>query len=479
MKVKTRLLCAFVSFTLISAALMSGCGGSSKKTKLYFDGGGGSGNYTTTSKYDTLETLAKEWNRNNDEFEVVINKSSLNGNRSAITSMLSATTAPDMLMQVGTVVNDDIGNGWYVELNEYLDKPNPYEEGNERWRDIYGDSAIAYTRASDDKNYYVCLDNIAVGMIYNMDILNAAGVSEAPETYSEFFECLETLKKAKEQGKISADIYLPSGLWHESYIGTSVYGDKIREWDADHSGTVSTYELIAAYKAGEWSLGDEHFGEYLRLLGEKSQYYPKNYLAYDVLYKFAKGNLAVTDAVGNTMNTLASNARFNVEITGYPVLDNAVSEYGGYTVVRGSAGLSSAYWVTNSAIAKGQAAVDACVDFLMYLTASENNARLVNDLGYALPLDVTKSNVELFSEIKEQYIEDSADENAVMWSACFIPDQLGTDFNNYYQLAMGDFYEDSDGVKTGDAQAVISALNAKIDACVNDIIARYGWTFSE
>lgn len=69
MKVKTRLLCAFVSFTLISAALMSGCGGSSKKTKLYFDGGGGSGNYTTTSKYDTLETLAKEWNRNNDEFE--------------------------------------------------------------------------------------------------------------------------------------------------------------------------------------------------------------------------------------------------------------------------------------------------------------------------------------------------------------------------------------------------------------------------
>lgn len=148
-------------------------------------------------------------------------------------------------------------------------------------------------------------------------------------------------------------------------------------------------------------------------------------------------------------------------------------------MVRGSAGLSSAYWVTNSAIAKGQAAVDACVDFLMYLTASENNARLVNDLGYALPLDVTKSNVELFSEIKEQYIEDSADENAVMWSACFIPDQLGTDFNNYYQLAMGDFYEDSDGVKTGDAQAVISALNAKIDACVNEIIARYGWTFSE
>lgn len=198
-----------------------------------------------------------------------------------------------------------------------------------------------------------------------------------------------------------------------------------------------------------------------------------------MLYKFAKGNLAVTDAVGNTMNTLASNARFNVEITGYPVLDNAVSEYGGYTVVRGSAGLSSAYWVTNSAIAKGQAAVDACVDFLMYLTASENNARLVNDLGYARPSTLRKATWNCFPKSRNSISRTARTRTPLCGARVSFPDQLGTDFNNYYQLAMGDFYEDSDGVKTGDAQAVISALNAKIDACVNDIIARYGWTFSE
>ncbi len=115
---------------------------------------------------------------------------------------------------------------------------------------------------------------------------------------------------------------------------------------------------------------------------------------------------------------------------------------------------------------------------------SKNGRNLLNQkvekaggIDFSMPLALGYTG--LSDAVLKKYIEDSADENAVMWSACFIPDQLGTDFNNYYQLAMGDFYEDSDGVKTGDAQAVISALNAKIDVCVNDIIARYGWTFSE
>lgn len=475
---KAALGLGLVSIMAMFFATFAGCN-SSGKVKLYFDGGGGSGNYTTTSSYDTLQELADEWNENNDKFEVIINKTSLNGNRSAITSMLSAGTAPDMIMQVATVVNDDIGNGWYVDLTEYLDKPNPYEEGNTAWKDIYGESEIIAAKASDGKNYYVCLDKIAIGMLYNMDLLSQAGVTEVPNTYSEFLDCLDALEQAKKDGKIPADteIYMHGGLWQECYLGTSVYGDKVAQWDEDGSGTVSTYELIKAYKAGEWSLDDEYFREFLELCYEKAEHYPDNYLSYDTAYNFARGKLAITDAVGNTMQTLTKNARFEVAISGYPVLDEAASELGGYTTIRGSAGLSSAYWVTNTAMNKGQEAVDACVDFLMFLTASDNNARLVNDLGYALPINVDNSTVELFSGLKEEYKTDLASENSLMWSACYIPDALGTDFNNYYQLAMGDFYEDSDGVKTGDVDAVIAELNSHIDECINEIIKKYNWTF--
>lgn len=454
----------------------AGCGGGgTNKAVLYFDGGGGSGNYTTTSSYDTLEQLAEEWNANNEKFEVVINKASLNGNRSAITSMLSAGTAPDMLMQVGTVVNDDIGTGWYADLTEYLEQPNPYEEGNTAWKDIYGTESIAASKASDGKNYYVCLDKIPVGMVYNMDLLAQAGITEVPQTYSEFLACLEALQKAKDEGRITAEVFMHGGLWQESYLGTSVYGSKVEEWDEDDTGVVSAYELVKAYKEGEWTLDDEYFREFLRLCYEKAKYYPDNYLSYDTAYNFARGNLAVTDAVGNVMRTLTRNARFNVEIAGYPVLDTEASAMGGYTTVRGSAGLSSAYWVTNSAVNKGQEAVDACVDFLMFLTASDNNARLVNDLGYALPLNVEDSTVELFAGLADEYEADLQSGTALAWSACYIPDMLGTDFNNYYQLAMGDFYQ---GEAEGNIDAVVADLNSHIDGCIDALVSKFGWTFA-
>lgn len=454
----------------------AGCGGGgTNKTVLYFDGGGGSGNYTTTSSYDTLEQLAEEWNANNEKFEVVINKASLNGNRSAITSMLSAGTAPDMLMQVGTVVNDDIGTGWYADLTEYLEQPNPYEEGNTAWKDIYGTESIAASKASDGKNYYVCLDKIPVGMVYNMDLLAQADITEVPQTYSEFLACLEALQKAKDEGRITAEVFMHGGLWQESYLGTSVYGSKVEEWDEDDTGVVSAYELVKAYKEGEWTLDDEYFREFLRLCYEKAKYYPDNYLSYDTAYNFARGNLAVTDAVGNVMRTLTRNARFNVEIAGYPVLDTEASAMGGYTTVRGSAGLSSAYWVTNSAVNKGQEAVDACVDFLMFLTASDNNARLVNDLGYALPLNVEDSTVELFAGLADEYEADLQSGTALAWSACYIPDMLGTDFNNYYQLAMGDFYQ---GEAEGNIDAVVADLNSHIDGCIDALVSKFGWTFA-
>ena len=454
----------------------AGCGGGgTNKTVLYFDGGGGSGNYTTTSSYDTLEQLAEEWNANNEKFEVVINKASLNGNRSAITSMLSAGTAPDMLMQVGTVVNDDIGTGWYADLTEYLEQPNPYEEGNTAWKDIYGTESIAASKASDGKNYYVCLDKIPVGMVYNMDLLAQAGITEVPQTYSEFLACLEALQKTKDAGRITAEVFMHGGLWQESYLGTSVYGSKVEEWDEDDTGVVSAYELVKAYKEGKWTLDAEYFREFLRLCYEKAKYYPDNYLSYDTAYNFARGNLAVTDAVGNVMRTLTRNARFNVEVAGYPVLDTEASAMGGYTTVRGSAGLSSAYWVTNSAINKGQEAVDACVDFLMFLTASDNNARLVNDLGYALPLNVEDSTVELFAGLADEYEADLQSGTALAWSACYIPDMLGTDFNNYYQLAMGDFYQ---GEAEGDIDAVVADLNSHIDGCIDALVSKFGWTFA-
>ncbi|MBP3422232.1 MAG: carbohydrate ABC transporter substrate-binding protein, partial [Clostridia bacterium] len=302
---KKKLTAILFSAMLCAIPALASCGNNSDsgKIKLYMDGGGGSGNYNTSRNYNTLETLAKEWNATNDTYEIVVNTVSLGGNRSSITCLLEAGTAPDLLMLVGNVVNDDIGNGWYVDLSPYLAQPNPYEEGNAAWADIYGASSLASAKASDGKNYYVCLDTIALGMMYNMDILKAAGVNEAPSTYSELMTCFEKLKTAKDAGVITEDIYLPSGHWYENYLGTSVYANKIAEMDEDNTGTVSSYELVKGFYENKWAIDDAQFKEFLQLCSDKAAYYPANYLGYDVPFKFARGNLAVTDAIGNMMVT--------------------------------------------------------------------------------------------------------------------------------------------------------------------------------
>ena len=54
---------------------------------------------------------------------------------------------------------------------------------------------------------------------------------------------------------------------------------------------------------------------------------------------------------------------------------------------------------------------------------------------------------------------------------------LGTSFNEKYQLAMGDYYQDSEGVLTGDLDKVIEILNGEIDGSINVLVDKYDWKF--
>ena len=472
-----------VSLILLCTSLIS-CNKKSEKIKLYFDGGGGSGNYNSTISmtqssanpypYNTLEKLAEEWNKNNDKFEIVINSNSLNGMRSAITSLLEAGTAPDMLFQTGGVINDDIGKNWYVDLTPYFEKEDPYLPNNQKWKDVYNNQELISTKAADGKYYYACLDKVTVGLMYNKDILQQAGINKIPETFSEFIGCLQTLKEAKEANIIDADVFLHQGFWQEIYLNGTIYGSKIKDWDIDNNNVVSSYELIKAYKENKWNYDSEEFNSFLDLCHQKSSYYPNNYLAYDAASKFAKGKLAITDGLGNNMKIAQKTLKEKLAISGYPKIDQLSSQYCEYTCVRGSAGLSTAYWVTNSAINKGQEAIDACVDFLMFLSAPENNKRMVNDLGFALPLNVDDNTTELFSELANQYKQDMNREKIVMWNAVNLYNEFGQEFADDFEKAMGEFYGAN---HNGDNSYIIDLMNSKLPKAIEEMTTRYGWNF--
>lgn len=471
-----------LSLIFICPSLVS-CGGKSEKTKLYFDGGGGSGNYNSTISmtksaanpypYNTLEKLAEEWNNKNDKFEIVINSNSLNGMRSAITSLLEAKKAPDMLFQTGGVINDDIGKNYYVDLSSYFEMDNPYVPGT-KWKDIYNQEELATTKAADGNYYFACLDKVTVGLMYNMDVLNQAGITSLPETFSEFENVLETLKNAKQNGTIDADVFLHQGFWQEIYLNASIYGSKVSEWDQDGNNMVSSYELIKAFYDDKWNYNSEEFNEFLSLCDKKASYYPNNYLAYDTASKFSKGKLAITDGLGNNMRIAYKALGEKLAVSGYPKLDEESSKFGGYTCVRGSAGLSTAYWVTNSAMEKGQEAVDACVDFLMFLSSPENNKRMVNNLGFALPLNVEDNGTPLFDGLARQYEADMKESKKVMWNAVNLYNEFGLEFADDFEKAMGEFYGNN---HRGENEYIIDLMSSKLQRAIEEMEQKYGWNF--
>ena len=187
-----------------------------------------------------------------------------------------------------------------------------------------------------------------------------------------------------------------------------------------------------------------------------------------------KGKLAITDGLGNNMRIAQKALKEKLVVSGYPKLDSASSQYENYIGVRGSAGLSTAYWVTNSAIEKGQEAIDACVDFLMFLSTPENNNRMVNDLGFAMPLSVKDNQTELFNNLAAQYEQDIKEEKKVMWSAVNLYNGFGQEFADDFEKAMGEFYGAN---HNGDNEYIIDLMSSKVQRAIEQMENKYGWNF--
>ena len=73
-------------------------------------------------------------------------------------------------------------------MSSYLEKPNPYVEGNTRWADIYNEAELATTMASDGDIYSICLERIPVGLMVNKTLLKENGITTTPTTYKQFLE---------------------------------------------------------------------------------------------------------------------------------------------------------------------------------------------------------------------------------------------------------------------------------------------------
>ncbi len=478
MKKALTLTALLLSLFIITAC--NGGGGVGEVKTIVIDGGGDIGNFNTTPlmtpseanpfPYNTLEVLAREWEKLNPKYKIEINKTSSNGDRAILVPQLNNKTAPDITYQNGTVVNMDLGKDYYVVLNEYLNKPNKYVSGNQAWKDLYIPEELAQNMASDGNYYTITLEKVPVGIMYNKAILAEAGITEIPDTYAEFLQALSDIKS-----KTTKEAYTTTYTWYDIVLEATMFSDILPLADVlTVNGKVDTEEFVRAYEQGIWnptlnaigsnaSLVDNRYYEYIKVTKMKTEFYPENWQSYDAHTNFVNGNLAMVEVTGREIRKLSINKNINFEwgVMPYPDLTTATTPYAYSPSIRGVAGLATPWFITNAAVEKGT--VEGAVDFLMFLTAPQNNNRLIGDLKGGIPLNPNAETAiaPYLQDLLDIYTQDKADVttgNRVYWGSVNSWAMLGYAYNTAFIKSLQDI---DNGVKTEEEVAKSLAQTIK------------------
>lgn len=426
---------------VMSATLLAGCknggdGGNTTVLTIEVDGGGDTGNFNTTTAqpfpYNELATLLKEWEDLNPGYKVQLRRTSYGGDQASLIPLLKARKAPDIIYQNGSVKESHIGNNYYVPYNDYLDKPNPYND-NKPWREVYQSTELDATVASDGNYYYMNLERLAAGILYNKTFFDEHNI-KVPETYGEFMEAQAQIAAL---GKIP---YLAQYPWYNIILETNIFSDLIEQLDVIRpNGVVDMEEMIRGYKKGIWTPDCDEYRRYIDLICEKAKYEPVGGAGYDPITSFLRGDTVMIEATGESMRKAHYNKvkGFTEGVTGYPYLTNEDLGLDGKTpgsyCYRGTAGTATSWWVTQSATRKGT--VDKCMDLMMFLTSPKYNNRMIGKMAGAIPLDPTAKVDDYLQPLVDMYNEDvkkTGDEKCVGWGAFSSWGCLGLEYNSFF-----------------------------------------------
>lgn len=426
---------------VMSATLLAGCknggdGGNTTVLTIEVDGGGDTGNFNTTTAqpfpYNELATLLKEWEDLNPGYKVQLRRTSYGGDQASLIPLLKARKAPDIIYQNGSVKESHIGNNYYVPYNDYLDKPNPYND-NKPWREVYQSTELDATVASDGNYYYMNLERLAAGILYNKTFFDEHNI-KVPETYGEFMEAQAQIAAL---GKIP---YLAQYPWYNIILETNIFSDLIEQLDVIRTnGVVDMEEMIRGYKKGIWTPDCDEYRRYIDLICEKAKYEPVGGAGYDPITSFLRGDTVMIEATGESMRKAHYNKvkGFTEGVTGYPYLTNEDLGLDGKTpgsyCYRGTAGTATSWWVTQSATRKGT--VDKCMDLMMFLTSPKYNNRMIGKMAGAIPLDPMAKVDDYLQPLVDMYNEDvkkTGDEKCVGWGAFSSWGCLGLEYNSFF-----------------------------------------------
>jgi raffinose/stachyose/melibiose transport system substrate-binding protein len=300
--------------------------------------------------------------------------------------------APDIIHQNAEVAWSDVSKGWFIPLDEYLEKPNPYIKDNKRWMDSFINHALVNAkRAPDGKLYCVSIDVVETAIYYNKTMFAELDLS-VPETWAEFIQLQQTLKDNGITPLPSAQNLVSD--WGQDIIFDMLYYDIIDKLDVEPSlETQQDYlahyltpkEVAFLFGKGYFTRNDSRWVEMHRILKEWRKYWAKELKNTDTSRLFLTQRVAmVWDGSWFSRRLLLDPfIDFDWGIFYLPKITKATSRFGSGAEASVIGGASIQLHVTNSA--KIYDHLEQVIDFMMFYTAPQNLERVLNETMMFLP----------------------------------------------------------------------------------------------
>jgi ABC-type glycerol-3-phosphate transport system substrate-binding protein len=191
-RARSRKLLAGLTAVVATAALaLSGCSasGGSAKTVITL-AGPNQWNSETKSFGPAWDKLVAAFEKDNPDIEVKTNVLPLSSWAATSAAQLTAGTAPELIFNQTTHKPEQV-----VDLSPYLAKKNPYSSAA-TWMDEFDPKFFGDAEKNGQGDFeWIPFNLVAVGIFYNKDILDKAGVSASQlKTFDGFTKACTTLK---------------------------------------------------------------------------------------------------------------------------------------------------------------------------------------------------------------------------------------------------------------------------------------------
>ena len=253
-----------------------------------------------------------------------------------VKALQAAGNMPDILNAVDNWLNRDIGTGYWLQIDDYVDEPNNYipsgELGHDRWRDAFIAGFDARNRMIDGNYYGVPQAINGVQIFCNLDILEAAGVdfdSEISNPRWTFDDMLAISQRIQDAGFTPWSLAWVSPYWN--WIQTTALSGFLKstgKWsvlDTNDDDFVTSIERFKAIERGDWRADSEEFRAMHQMAQDWTAYWSEGFLgltSQEMSALFARGDAAFWWSTSNSYPVVKNDELrdFDFGIARFPIV---------------------------------------------------------------------------------------------------------------------------------------------------------------